>query len=174
MAYVPVFVQKAKILSKLNKLHVTAISDEDLESGELRLILDLADPILPIGCSVSYQDLLTCDTVFFQPLLEQAGMFATIAELNSNGVANITAGPITSASGDGMAKTHGYYSSKKVNDGVLVGAEERYLKIVKSILTNYKRKCLGRRQNWQRVNPSYAEGYNINKRDIRRTEGNPL
>jgi hypothetical protein len=173
MAYTPIFVEKSKVISKINRPHITSISDEDIESAELRVILDLAEPIEPIGTSVSYQELLSCNTSVFQPLLEQAAMFATIAELNQSGIANAATGPITAASGDGMAKTQAYYSGKKHSVDILTTAEERYLRIVKGILRRYKSLCLGIRKNYKRYNPAYNHNYNINNSDKRKLEGNP-
>lgn len=173
MAYVPLFVQKAKVISKVNKPWITAISDEDLESAELRIMIDLAEPIEPIGIGVTAADLLACNSGIFGPMLEQAAMFACMAELNANGVGNVTVGPIVSAQGDGMAKTHSYYTGKKTDVNSLVTAEERYLRLIRAMLRRYKALCLGRRENYRRVNPFYAEGYNINSYDNRRTDGNP-
>lgn len=173
MLYTPIFVQKSKVVSKINKPHITTITDDDMESGELRVIFDLAEPIEPIGVSVSYTQLLSCNTTVFQPMLEQAAMFAIMAELNASGVANVATGPITAASGDGMAKTQGYYSGKKHGVDILTTAEEKYLKIVKQILKRYKVICRGIRQNYKRYNPGLAHRFNINNSDKRRREGNP-
>ena len=173
MAYVPKYVLESKVISKINNPRIKDISDDDMESGEFRLELDLADPQDPIGKSVSVSDLYACDRAYFEPLVEQAAMYAIISELNSAGKVNYPVGPITSVSGDGMAKTHGYYSGKTVSNNSLVTAEEKYSNIVNRILRLYKGRCIGNKKVYARTNEVYELGYDINNWDERRSEGNP-
>jgi hypothetical protein len=72
----------------------------------------------------------------FQAMLDEAAIAGILAYYNSKGIANRTAGPITAASGDGMAKTQAYFNQTKRVDSV-IAPEENYNQIIEDIFRMY-------------------------------------
>jgi hypothetical protein len=175
MAYNPKFITDPnKVVGRSGGLITIAqVTDEMLEGGEFRIQTELisgGDPT--VGVSITYQQLLSCNYSIFSKLLENAAIYAVLAELNGVGAGNAASGPITAASGDGMAKTHGYMTGKAPNPNTLATAEEKYLYYMNKIFQTYRMLCGSVRKNWKRYNEVYDQDWNVNNMDIRKREGN--
>jgi len=174
MAYVPVFVSKATVADYHPLITVAMISDTILRSAERRVRRDLARS--KSLCNVSLTPAIlyaTTEGASFREDLEDAAMYACLAELNRIGAANTTVGPITSVSGDGMAKTHGYFSGSGLVE-TLGSAEEMYQKTIDNIIQTYAAFGYGPTDKpIGRYNENYDADYWVDGYDQRMIDGNP-
>lgn len=174
MVYTPKFITSLTKIVNLSfgKITLASLNDDVVQIGEERLIDDLAVGKHFIGSAVLYTDLLTLDRVAFSRMLEYAAIYAVMAWYNQQGLNNKAVGPIIGASGDGMAKTQGYYTSKKLNNDALVTAEENYLAKLKDIYRYYSMKKGGKIMISNRHNEFYDQDYNANLTSNRKVTGN--
>ena len=145
--------------------------DDIVQFAEDRVVEDLQSGLHFSGQMISYTTLLSVDAATFTPMLEYAAIFAILSWYNINGKNNKAVGPIIAASGDGMAKTQGYYNSKGVNQDALVTAEESYLAKIKQIYRVYMSK-IKRKTMLKRYNEHYDADFNANYYSQRKIDGN--
>ena len=174
MAYVPVFVTKATVADFHPLITVAMITDTMIRTAERRVRRDLAKASKLCGVSLTPAILFnTNEAALFREDLEDAAMYACLSGLNSIGQGNTTIGPITQVSGDGMAKTHGYFGGTTLKE-LLVTAEELYQKTIHDIIQSYFAYGYGpTAKPYGRYNEVYDINYNASDYDNRMNDGNP-
>ena len=176
MAYVPVFVTKATIADMHPLITAAMITDTMIRSAERRVRRDLLKISRLCGVSITVEMLYaTTEAAYFREDLEDAAMYACLSTMNSMGYGNTTVGPITSVSGDGMAKTHGYLSGSSGGalGDVLATAEEFYQSTMRDIIQEYLSLGYGpTTKPIGRYNEIYDEDFWAEGYDTRKEEGN--
>jgi hypothetical protein len=166
-------VDKARIVEYASDPRITesVINDTRAQVAENRFRRDLAKRDKFIGIKLTPELLLQCDSALFQPMIDDALMYAVLSILNAQGIGNKGAGPITSASGDGLAKTAGYYSGRTISNDALITAEENYMAIMDDIRQTYRGECGSIKKIWSRTNEHYDPNYRAVLRDSRMRDG---
>lgn len=176
MAYVPTFVTKATVADFHPLITVAMISDTMIRSAERRVRRDLLKISRLSGVSITVEMLTaTEESAYFLEDLEDAAMYACLSLMNSTGAGNTTVGPITSVSGDGMAKTHGYITGSSGGSlgDILATAEEFYQRTMRDIIQEYLSLGYGpTTKPIGRYNEIYDEDYWAEGYDSRKEEGN--
>jgi hypothetical protein len=173
MVYARKFISSLTKIVNLSfgKILLADLVDDIVQMGEDRVIMDISSAEHFIGKSFTYQDLLTLNGATFTPLLEYASIFAIMSWFNQNSKNNQAVGPITSVSGDGMAKTQNYFNSKGTNPDSLVSAEDNYLMKIKQIYRYYA--LMATKKNmFARWNEHYDQNFNDNFPSNRKYDGN--
>ena len=173
MVYTPKFISNnQKVVDQsFGKIPLAGITDTVLETAENRVIFELETGGLANGYTLNYQTLLGYGALYVS-LLEIAAIYAVIAEYNSGGgKANVVAGPITSVSGDGMQKGHGFYTSKRISTNDQLTAEQKFHTYMNRLFTLYNMKNRSNRNRHSRYNEMYDPSNNVNFYDHRKSEG---
>jgi hypothetical protein len=184
VAYTPLFTTKEFVVSQHRSLRISDIRDSDLEAGEGWVISQLGNAKYGSGVSLTYQDLLGVadydDVAEFRRRLKFAASFATIANIQSQGVGNTVIGPMLSVSADGMSKSHGYFNSGSANyrkvDGIALTYEEKAARELNGILQFWFARGYNEVKEFAaRRNEFYEPDYNANAAEVRRkNQWNPV
>jgi hypothetical protein len=174
MVYTSLFITALSKVVNLSfgAIALTDLNDDVVKMADDRVIMMLGASPYWTGGNLTYQTLLSLDRVTFQPLLEYAAIFAAMSWCNQQGKANKTVGPITAASGDGMAKTQAYFTGKKINNDAMASSEENFLNTMRNIFRTYSAKRSTRQTMVKRYNEYQTSDYNASDYDTRKTEGN--
>lgn len=174
-AYTPIYLTTslADVVILANDLSITSIDSRIVRSVERRISMDLRTKGGKYGFAASLNKAalqITTGWLEFAAMLDEAAIYGLLAYYNSKGVANRTVGPITAASGDGMAKTHAYFNQTKRVDNV-IAPEEMYNQIIENIFRAYSAMGYGPSDAIVSLSNEFLNStYDANDRDPRRYE----
>jgi len=174
-AYTPIYLTTslADVVILANDLRITSIDNRIVRSVERRITMDLRTKGAKYGFAASLTKSalqITTGWAEFSAMLDEAAIYGLLAYYNTKGVANRGVGPITAASGDGMAQTQAYFNQTKRVDSV-IAPEEMYNQIIENIFRTYSALGYGPSEAIASLSNEFLNAeYDANDRDPRRYE----